>query len=81
MPINYELMKQIHPKQKAALTRAIKKGYPEVLSACKTAVGEWETVGAWPDDWSRWQRALGDAAFAHARLTGTQPTVFNLEEL
>jgi hypothetical protein len=34
-------MKRVYPKQKAALTRAIKKGYPEVLATCKRTVEEW----------------------------------------
>jgi hypothetical protein len=62
MPINYELAKQEGSKLKAALTRAEKKGYPAVLAACKHAVTRWEVWGAWPDNWSRWQRSLDDAA-------------------
>jgi hypothetical protein len=81
MPIDYERAKQNGPRLKAALTRAAKKGYPAVLQACKEAVVEWEAWGAWPDNWSHWQRAIGDAAFAHARQTGRQPEVFRLEEL
>lgn len=23
-------------------------------------MNEWDEIGAWPDDWSRWQRALND---------------------
>lgn len=50
--------------QKAALTRAINSKDPEkVRAACKKAVDEWAQApfdGAWPDDWSRWQRALDD---------------------
>ncbi len=61
-PIDYERMKREHPKQKAALTRAIKTGDPERIAATiKTTVAQWDVVGAWPDDWSRWQRALDDA--------------------
>lgn len=45
--------------QKAALTRAINSRDPsQVVAACKKAVAEWN--GEWPDDWSRWQRALSD---------------------
>lgn len=49
--------------QKAALTRAIKTGDPEkVRDACREAVAAWEAPdGYWPDDWSAWERALGDA--------------------
>jgi hypothetical protein len=64
--IDYARAKQNNPKLKAALTRAIKKDYPAVLAACKAAVVEWEAWGAWPDDWSRWQRALDDATWKQA---------------
>jgi hypothetical protein len=61
-PIDYERMKQIHPRQRAALTRAVKTNDPEKIAAvCKAAVAEWNEIGAWPDDWSTWQRALNDA--------------------
>ena len=66
--IDYARMQELHPKQKSALTRAMKKGYPAVVSACIVAVQEWDSIGAWPDDWSRWQRALDDAALK-ARVT------------
>lgn len=50
--------------QKAALTRAINSKDPErVRRACIAAVTEWEAIGFWPDDWSKWQRALDDAGF------------------
>ena len=52
-------------KQKAALTRAINSKDPnKVVMACRAAVQAWSKApfdGAWPDDWSRWQRALDDA--------------------
>ena len=49
------------PKQKAALTRAVKTKDPEKVAAvCKAAVAEWDACGAWPDDWARFQRALDD---------------------
>jgi hypothetical protein len=63
MAIDYERMKRVYPKQKAALTQAQKRSYSDVLAACRKAVQEWEEIGAWPDNWSRWQRALDDAAF------------------
>ena len=51
-----------YAQQKAALTRAIKSDKPmAVLEACRKAVREWGN-DAWPDDWSRWQRALDDNA-------------------
>lgn len=78
--INYDRAKQKGPALKAALTRAKKQGYPAVLGACKAAVAEWEVWNAWPDNWSNWQRALDDAAFAHSRAGGTL-TLTRLEEL
>jgi len=53
-----------YSQQKAALTRAIKSSDPmAVLNACRKAKQEWDAAGgAWPDDWSRWQRALDDNA-------------------
>jgi hypothetical protein len=61
-PVDWNQMNKIRPAQKAALTRAIKTGDPEKIAAvCKAAVAAWNEIGAWPDDWSRWQRALDDA--------------------
>jgi len=48
-------------RQKSRLTRAVNSGDPvKVLSAVEKTVTEWEDK-AWPDDWSRWFRALDDA--------------------
>ena len=85
MPIDYERMKRVYPKQKAALTRAMKvpgiAQYPAVLAACAKAVKEWEQWGAWPDGWHTWNVALNDAACKHQRLTGTMPAVTELGQL
>lgn len=60
--IDYDRMNREWPKQKAALTRAKKTGDPEkVAKVCKDAVTVWDEIGAWPDDWSLFQRALDDA--------------------
>lgn len=63
--IDYKEANKVFPKQKAALTRAIRSGDPDkVVAACKKAVDQWRVApfhGAWPDDWARWQRALDDA--------------------
>lgn len=68
MTIDYALAAKRYPKQKAALTRAINsKDRSKVLAACCKAVAEWNEVGAWPDEWSRWQRALGDVGL-HVQL-------------
>lgn len=61
MTIDYERMKLVYPKQKAALTHAKKKGYDAVRSVCRAAVKEWDEIGAWPDGWATWQIALDDA--------------------
>ena len=59
--IDYDRMKREWPKQKAALTRAVKSGSAEKVAAvCIAAVKVWDEVGAWPDDWSLFQRALRD---------------------
>lgn len=59
--IDYARMQREFPKQKAALTRALKSGDRErVVMTCAKTVREWDEIGAWPDDWSRWQRALDD---------------------
>lgn len=62
MPIDSARMKNLYPKQKARLTRAVKisdaaQRQAAVISACRDAVNEWDDRGAWPDAWSRWQRA------------------------
>ncbi len=47
--------------QRSALTRAIKTGDPQkVIDVCRRTVRQWNAAGAWPDDWSRFQRALDD---------------------
>jgi len=59
--IDYARMQRVHPRQKAALTRAVKTGDPEKVAAvCIAAMEEWDAIGAWPDDWARWQGALDD---------------------
>jgi hypothetical protein len=60
--IDYDRMRRVFPSQKAALTRAIKtRDAEKIATVCKAAVAEWNAIGAWPDDWARWQRALDDA--------------------
>jgi hypothetical protein len=85
MPIDYARMQKSHPKLKAMLTRAQKADisvrYDKVKAACIAAVREWEAVGAWVDDWSRWQRALIDAGNEHSRNTGVYINVPRLEDL
>jgi hypothetical protein len=60
--VDYKALNQMVRRQRAALTRASNSGDPEkVVLACRNAVREWNQPGSlWPDDWSRWQRALDD---------------------
>lgn len=63
--IDYERMNREWPKQKAALTRAKNTADPDarranVLKVCASAVKTWDDIGAWPDDWSLFQRTLDD---------------------
>jgi hypothetical protein len=68
-PIDYARMREVWPKQKGALTRAVKSGDPErVAKVCRDAVRVWDEVGAWPDDWSLFQRALDDALPWNVRI-------------
>lgn len=62
-PIDYVAVNREFRRQKGRLTRAINSGNPDnVVLACADAVREWDQPGrAWPDDWTRWQRALDDA--------------------
>ena len=67
--VSEDVSRRQYRAQKAALTRAGKvgeRGSEErrraVVMACVKALGEWSTWRyGWPDDWSRWQRALDDA--------------------
>jgi hypothetical protein len=64
-PPDYDGVSKVYRKQKAALTRAINSDDSDkIVVAVTKAVREWGEApfnGAWPDDWSRWQRALDDA--------------------
>lgn len=64
----------VYRRQKADLTRAIKTDDAgKILTTVKAAVARWNDPegpfkGAWPDDWSRWQRALDDSRPWHERV-------------
>ena len=84
--INYERMKQVYPKQKAALTRAIKVADPikrrdAVTKTCRETVAVWNEIGAWPDAWATWNCALRDAMTDAQYAGDRRPAVFQLEEL
>lgn len=85
MSIDYERMQKSGPKLKAALTRANRTAdnvrYVRVLVACQAAVKEWEAIGAWPDNWSLWQRTLEDAALVSERANRQHIVVPRLEDL
>jgi len=60
--IDYARMNREGPALKAALTRAVNSKDPiKVVEACWKAVNAWDAIGAWPDQWHRWNIALGDA--------------------
>lgn len=62
VPVDYAALNAMVRRQRAALTRAVRSGDPDkVVLACRDAVTAWNAPGGmWPDDWSRWQRALDD---------------------
>lgn len=70
--IDYERMQQVWPKQKRALAAAVRTGDANRIAAvCVDAVQVWDEIGAWPDDWSHFQRALDDALPWHSQITLT----------
>lgn len=59
-----------HIRLKTKLTRALNSGQPlRVLAAVEDALMSWDGK-AWPDEWSRWARALEDAYAARVRVEG-----------
>lgn len=54
-----------YAQQKAALTRALRSKDPrgKVLREVSRVKREWAEWGYWPDDWSRWERAMRDVGF------------------
>ena len=59
--IDYARMQRTHKIHKGRLTRAQRAGDPvKIIKACAEAVAEWGEIGAWPDDWARWNVALRD---------------------
>ncbi len=60
-PTSYAAMNRNLPRQKAALTRAIRSGNRDkLILTIREAVTLWTQVGVWPDAWGDWQRALDD---------------------
>ena len=69
--VDYDALNRMVRRQRAALTRAVNSGEGErVVLACRDAVAEWNRQGSmWPDDWSRWQRALDDVLPFHQQVS------------
>lgn len=65
MATNY-LTQQQYRADKTRLTRAIRSGDPsKVIATVEETFASWDYNDfAWPDDWSRWERAMRDAEFA-----------------
>lgn len=62
-----------HRRLKSQLTRARNSKDPrKVLAAVESALTAWDGK-AWPDDWHRWNIALGDAWQAHERSSWSCP--------
>lgn len=67
--IDYDRMQREFPKQKRALTRAKNSGDAEKVAAvCKSAIAVWNEIGAWPDDWSLFERTLNDLLPWHQQI-------------
>jgi hypothetical protein len=64
--IDYAAAQKIYARHKGSLTRALNKKDPDarraaVLAECRQFVRDFAAIDApWPDNWSRWQRALDD---------------------
>lgn len=77
--IDYAAARREGPALKGALTRAERSPDAvtrarKVAAACERALAAWERWGAWPDDWSRWQRAAYDAHFNLRQAADYPPT-------
>lgn len=68
--VDYDALNKMVRRQRAALTRAINSGdLDKLVTTVRAAVVEWNEPGAmWPDDWTRWQRALDAALPFHAHV-------------
>ncbi len=69
-PVDYDQLNKMVRRQRAALTRAVNSGERDkVILAAAKAVREWNQPGCmWPDDWSRWQRAVDDVLPLHQQI-------------
>ena len=64
MKMAYELTQKEYRSLKTKLTKALnEKSTEKIIVECRKALSIFEEKG-FPDDWSRWQRAMDDAVFA-----------------
>ncbi len=68
--VDYDELNKMVRRQRAALTRAVNSGdRDKVILTVAKAVREWNQPGVmWPDDWSRWQRAVNDVLPFHEQI-------------
>jgi hypothetical protein len=60
----YELTQKEYRSLKTKLAKALnEKSSEKIIVECRRAFSVFEQKG-FPDDWSRWQRAMDDAVFA-----------------
>lgn len=67
MSIDRDAFNKNVTRQRAALTRAKKRGPEAVIQADIDAARSFNEHG-WPDDWSAWQRAADDARWELRRV-------------
>lgn len=76
MTLDYARMGQKLPALKRQLTRAKNSNDPvKVLAAVEDAATEFGISG-WPDQWTTWNIALGDAWFDFSRSTARDDDYF-----
>lgn len=64
--MDYQLTQREYCNLKRRLTRVLNENSNEkIVYECKRAFAIFESKG-FPDDWSRWQRALDDAVFSQS---------------
>lgn len=79
MAIDYQAANRKFRAQKSQLSRAVnqyqrgggQEAQARVRSVVEQHVQEWDLHpfnGAWPDDWSRWQRALDDVGLYYVSV-------------
>lgn len=65
--MSYTLTQKEYVNLKSRLTRVVNAGDPDkIIAECNSALAIFEDKG-FPDNWSNWERARDDAAFAKQR--------------